>query len=72
MEMAQFERIYPQKPLRKLPADAVGMKASVVQGIPLVEMQTRSDYARAVLAWAAEWLGQPLKDKSLWQRLRKK
>jgi pilus assembly protein CpaE len=72
MELAQFERIYPQKPLRKLPADAVGMKASVVQGVPLVEMQARSDYARAVSAWAAEWLGQPLKDKSLWQRLRKK
>ena len=72
MELAQFERIYPQKPLRKLPADSVGMKASVVQGLPLVDIQPRSDYARAVSAWAAEWQGQPMKDKSLWQRLRKK
>lgn len=72
MELAQFERIYPQKPLRKLPADAAGMKASVVQGAPLVDMQPRSEYARAVSAWAAEWSGQPMKDKSLWQRLRKK
>jgi pilus assembly protein CpaE len=72
MELAQFERIYPQKPLRKLPADVLGMKASVVQGTALVDMQPRSDYARAVSAWAAEWQGQPMKDKSLWQRLRKK
>ncbi|MGV0959952.1 MAG: AAA family ATPase [Limnohabitans sp.] len=72
MELAQFERIYPQKPLRKLPADVMGMKASVVQGMSLVDMQPRSDYARAVSAWAAEWLGQPLKEKSLWQRLKKK
>ncbi|PUE31378.1 AAA family ATPase [Limnohabitans sp. Jir72] len=72
MELTQFERIYPQKPLRLLPADVLGMKASVVQGTSLVDMQPRSDYARAVSAWAAEWLGQPLKDKSLWQRLRKK
>jgi pilus assembly protein CpaE len=72
LELAQFERIYPQKPLRKLPADTLGMKASVVQGMPLVDMQARSDYARVVTDWAAEWSGQPMKDKSLWQRLRKK
>ena len=72
LELAQFERIYPQKPLRKLPVDTLGMKASVVQGMPLVDLQARCDYARVVTDWAAEWSGQPMKDKSLWQRLRKK
>jgi hypothetical protein len=72
LELTEFQRIYPQKPLHLLPADGPGMKASVVQGIPLVTLQLRCDYSRAVAAWAADWSGQPTKDKSIWQRLRKK
>ncbi|WP_194944675.1 AAA family ATPase [Limnohabitans sp. 2KL-3] len=72
LELTEFQRIYPQKPLHLLPADGPGMKASVVQGTPLVSLQPRSDYTRAVAAWAADWSGQPMKDKSIWQRLRKK
>ncbi len=72
LELTEFQRIYPQKPLHLLPADGPGMKASVVQGTPLVSLQPRSDYTRAVAAWAADWSGQPMKDKSILQRLRKK
>ncbi len=72
LELTEFQRIYPQKPLHLLPADVPGMKASVVQGTPLVSLQPRSDYTRAVAAWAVDWSGQPMKDKSIWQRLRKK
>jgi len=72
MELAAFERVCPGATLRRLPVEAEGMKASVMQGTPLVELQPRSAYARHVQAWAAEWSGRPRKEKSIWQRLKKK
>ena len=72
VELTSFERVCPGKFLRQLPVEAEAMKASVMQGVPLVELQPRSAYARTVAAWAAEWSGRPQKEKSLWQRLRKK
>ena len=72
MDLAPFDRVCPDKPLRKLPLEDEALKASVMQGSPLVALQPRSAYARTVSAWAAEWSGRPLKEKSLWQRLRKK
>ena len=53
-------------------ASVAAISVGVVQGTPLVSLQPRSDYTRAVAAWAADWSGQPMKDKSIWQRLRKK
>ena len=72
MDLAPFGRVCPDKPLRQLPQEEEAMKTSVMQGVPLVQLQPRSAYARTVTAWAAEWSGRPLKEKSLWQRLRKK
>lgn len=72
VDIQAFARLCPDQPLRKLPVEDDGMKASLMQGAPLVRLQPRSGYARAVAAWANEWSGSPRKEKSLWQRLRKK
>jgi pilus assembly protein CpaE len=72
MELSVFERLCPGKILRRLPLENDAMKASVMQGQPLLSLQPRSGYARTVAAWAAELCGQSPKEKSLWQRLRKK
>lgn len=72
VDLAAFERVCPGKPLRRLPVETEGMKASAMRGEPLVELQPRSAYARSVTAWAAELSGRPQREKSLWQRLKKK
>lgn len=50
------------------------MAASLIQGVPAVTLQPRSDYARAVVAWAAQLTGRKNLNarRTLWQRFANK
>jgi hypothetical protein len=33
-----------------------------------VTLQPNSDFSRVIFNWAAEWLGKPAQEKSIWHR----
>lgn len=67
--LGDFEKTVGLRVGRVLPQETDGMQASLLEGQACITLKPRSEYAKAIAAWAAELTGQPTPGKSIWQRL---
>ena len=67
--LSDFEKTLGLRVSRVLPQEMEGMKASLLGGVACITLKPRSEFAKAIAAWAAEITGQSTPGKSIWQRL---
>jgi pilus assembly protein CpaE len=67
--VSDFEKTVGLRVRRVLPQEIDGVQASLLNGQACINIKPRSDYAKAIAAWAAEITGQSTPGKSIWQRL---
>ncbi|MBP8087856.1 MAG: hypothetical protein KAY15_03675, partial [Polaromonas sp.] len=67
--ISDFEKTVGMHVSRVLPQEIDGVEASLLDGQACITLKPRSDYAKAIAAWAAEITGQSTPGKSIWQRL---
>lgn len=67
--ISDFEKTVAMHVSRVLPQEIDGVEASLLDGQACITLKPRSDYAKAIAAWAAEITGQSTPGKSIWQRL---
>jgi pilus assembly protein CpaE len=67
--VSDFEKTVGMRVSRVLPQEIEGVQASLLEGQACITLKPRSDYAKAIAAWAADLTGQSTPGKSIWQRL---
>ena len=67
--VSDFEKTVGMRVSRVLPQEIEGVQASLLEGQACITLKPRSDYAKAIAAWAADLTGQSTPWKSIWQRL---
>jgi pilus assembly protein CpaE len=67
--LSDFEKTVGMRVSRELPQEIEGVQASLLDGQACITLKPRSDYAKAIAAWAADLTGQSTPGKSIWQRL---
>ena len=67
--ISDFEKTVGMHVRRVLPQEIDGVEASLLDGQACITLKPRSEYAKAIAAWAAEITGQYTPEKSIWQRL---
>ena len=67
--VSDFEKTVGLRVSRVLPQEIEGVQASLLEGQACITIKPRSEYAKAIAAWAAELTGQSTPGKSIWQRL---
>jgi pilus assembly protein CpaE len=67
VRIADFEKTVGLRVGRVLPLETDGVEASLLKGIAAVLLKPKSDFAKTIIAWAAELTGRTPTEKSLWQ-----
>jgi len=67
--LSDLEKTLGLRVSRVLPQEMDGMQASLLNGVACITLKPRSEFAKAIAAWAAEITGQSTPGKSIWQRL---
>ena len=68
IQIADFEKASGKRVAMLIPNQSAGVSESLLKGLPLVTLQPNSDFSRVIFSWAAEWLGKPAQEKSIWHR----
>lgn len=64
----EVEKALKKSVSRRFPADAEGVRESIVKGAPYMSLMPKADLTRAISELAEDWLGKPREDKSVWRR----
>ena len=67
VRIADFEKTVGIQVSRVLPMEAEGINASLLKGAAAVLLKPKSDFGKAIAAWAAELTGRTPTEKSIWQ-----
>ncbi len=67
VRIADFEKTIGIRVSRTLPMERDGVEASLLKGTAAVLLKPKSDFAKAINAWAAELTGRAPTEKSIWQ-----
>ncbi len=67
VRIADFEKTVGLRVSRVVPRETDGVEVSLLKGTAALGLQPKSDFSRAIKAWAAELTGHRPLEKSIWQ-----